>query len=664
MIHVALFVAAAGFQLSADLHEVSNLKAMAKQFVLSAEHKKALAKNMFFTCPSDDQALYWIYGRNDYQNIPSLITTDNILQIGHIFFDSTLRSIESRRLLPDLKLLTTAMLKQAIARRQALESGPLAEAANRNVAYFGVADRLVGNNSALPPSAKSLVDRELALIESHAGFKDSAIFPYDLDYSQFIVRGHYTKSDNLKRYFRGMMWYGLVPFAVERLVNGKPVPATETVQQALLLVRDLADSKAQPRWDRIYGTTTLYAGKSNNLTPAQWSAIANRVFGVGHGVASYTNKAKISQFVAEAKKVGPPMIVAKRQQGNPPGSTQFRFMGQRAIPDSRILQELSEPDLRPFPSPLDIFSVMGNSRATQILDASPDRYNPKGWKDYKPTRAKLTGEIQRVDRAGWSRDLYWSWLDTLRTLAGTPARYPKFMKSPAWQDKSLYSALASWAELRHDTILYGLQSVAEMGSGDEEPPPMVKGYVEPNVALYSRTKSFVQQLATGLKSRGYLVPEVADQVAGFQDLLSFLIKVSDKELAGQRLTTAEYKRIRYLEGDLESLHNQIQVIASGVRQLSQDDLDIALVADVHTAYGAALEVAVGRADHIFAVVPIEGKQVLTRGTAFSYYEFLRPVSDRMTDEAWKKQLSEGEAPPRSAWIGSFFVPKPLKSTDE
>ena len=664
MLYATLFVAAAGFQLSADLHEVSNLKAMAKQFSFAAEHKKALAKNMFFTCPSDDEALYWIYGRNDYQNIPSLITTDNILQIGHIFFDSTLRSIESRKLLPDLKQLTAAMLKQAIARRQALGSGPLADSANRNVAYFGVADRLVGGNSTIPASAKALVERELALVEAHAGFHDSAIFPYDLDYSQFIVRGHYTKSENLKRYFRGMMWYGLVPFAVERMVNGKPVPATETVQQALLLVRDLADSKAQPQWDRIYGTTTLYAGKSNNLTPAQWSGAANKVFGAGHGVASYTDKAKIAQFVAEAKKIGPPMIVAKRKQGNPPGSTQFRFMGQRAIPDSRILQELSEPDLRPFPSPLDIFSVLGNSRATQILDASPARYNPKGWKEYKPTRAKLTQEFQKVDHAGWSRDLYWSWLDTLRTLTETPTRYPKFMKSSAWQDKSLYSALASWAELRHDTILYGLQSVAEMGGEDEEPPPMVRGYVEPNVALYSRTKAFVQQLAAGLKSRGYLVPEVSEQVAAFQDLLNFLVRVSNKELAGQKLTTAEYKRIRYLEGDLESLHNQIQVIASGVRQLSQDDLDIALVADVHTAYGQALEVAVGRADHVFAVVPIEGKQVLTRGTAFSYYEFLQPVSDRMTDEAWKKRLSDGKAPSRPAWIGSFFVPKSLKSSDE
>ena len=34
-------------------------------------------------------------------------------------------------------------------------------------------------------------------------------------------------------------------------------------------------------------------------------------------------------------------------------------------------------------------------------------------------------------------------------------------------DKNLNTALASWAELKHDTILYGKQSGAECGDGYE-----------------------------------------------------------------------------------------------------------------------------------------------------------------------------------------------------
>ena len=33
-----------------------------------------------------------------------------------------------------------------------------------------------------------------------------------------------------------------------------------------------------------------------------------------------------------------------------------------------------------------------------------------------------------------------------------------------------------------------------------------------------------------------------------------------------------------------------------------------------------------------SIVPVEGKLVLTRGAVFSYYEFIHPAADRLTDE--------------------------------
>ena len=46
------------------------------------------------------------------------------------------------------------------------------------------------------------------------------------------------------------------------------------------------------------------------------------------------------------------------------------------------------------------------------------------------------------------------------------------MQTTAWQDKELNITLASWAELRHDTILYVKQSytMAEREGMFEEPP--------------------------------------------------------------------------------------------------------------------------------------------------------------------------------------------------
>ena len=36
----------------------------------------------------------------------------------------------------------------------------------------------------------------------------------------------------------------------------------------------------------------------------------------------------------------------------------------------------------------------------------------------------------------------------------TNAKYPEVMRTRAWGHKTLNTQLASWAELRHDTILY------------------------------------------------------------------------------------------------------------------------------------------------------------------------------------------------------------------
>ena len=50
------------------------------------------------------------------------------------------------------------------------------------------------------------------------------------------------------------------------------------------------------------------------------------------------------------------------------------------------------------------------------------------------------------------------------------SRYPAFMHNNAWTHKDLQTALGSWTELKHDTILYAKQVMAEMGGGGPEEP--------------------------------------------------------------------------------------------------------------------------------------------------------------------------------------------------
>jgi hypothetical protein len=231
------------------------------------------------------------------------------------------------------------------------------------------------------------------------------------------------------------------------------------------------------------------------------------------------------------------------------------------------------------------------------------------------------------------------------------------MRNDAWLDKSLNTALASWAEMRHDTILYAKQSMtAECGGGEEQQPPVPRGYVEPAAETYHRLLWLNAASRQGLRARGLLPRALDESFAGMDDLLTFLERISVKELTGGKITPAEYDQIRLIGANLESITNTITKTI-GPQLTTETDEDMAVVADVHTdAYlQQVLEEGVGHANHIYVVVPIAGKLVLTRGAVFSYCEFTWPMSDRLTDEAWQKMLGSPKAPKPPKWTATFLT---------
>src|SRR5205823_1509994 len=146
----------------------------------------------------------------------------------------------------------------------------------------------------------------------------------------------------------------------------------------------------------------------------------------------------------------------------------------------------------------------------------------------------------------------------------------------AWQDRSLHTALASWAELRHDTILYGKQSTAECGDGEE--PPFVRGYVEPNLPLYDRLLKLTSQSREGLVSRKLLTDKLTQRFDSFEELLKLLKGISEKELRNEKLTEEEYNSIRYLGGQLE--HITLSVMSGNADSwelVSETDKNMAVV---------------------------------------------------------------------------------------
>ena len=235
-----------------------------------------------------------------------------------------------------------------------------------------------------------------------------------------------------------------------------------------------------------------------------------------------------------------------------------------------------------------------------------------------------------------------------------PSGYPAFMRGTAWQDKNLLTGLGSWTELRHDTILYAEQSVAE-GGGDEEEkePPLPKGYVEPNIDFWVRIQRLNEATLKGLTRRNLLTAKLKDSFAKIGDLIDLCRKISVKELTGAKVTHAEYRQMTQYGSDLAELFFDF---AEG-SLISDADLDMALVADVHTGAGEVLEEGTGHAAAIYVVVPIEGKLYLTRGATYTHYEFTHPASDRLTDEKWQLMLKQNKQPDFAEWMRGFLIPK-------
>ena len=69
----------------------------------------------------------------------------------------------------------------------------------------------------------------------------------------------------------------------------------------------------------------------------------------------------------------------------------------------------------------------------------------------------------RPDEA-WGATVYDAWLDAVEPMwLPHGAAFPDFMQTDAWKAKSQQTGFGSYAELKHDTILYTKQAVGEMG---------------------------------------------------------------------------------------------------------------------------------------------------------------------------------------------------------
>ena len=623
----------------------------------SSRELEMLYNNQFFVRPSNEEQLFFIYEHNEYRGIPSFITTDSVLQVYHIFYNYTLRTLEEQRLIQLAKELSKNMLLKSLAQYDRLKDGELMESAIKNIAFFTVANMLIKEElpENIPFRALSMANREYEKIMERQVYQKSEIFPFEIDYSQYTIRGHYTRSDDLGDYFLSMMWYGQVPFPLYISEEERDYDQT---YQALLITEILYnDSELLKVWEQIYKPTEHFVGSSDDLNIYDYKTIYEKVYGDINSLDQLNEKKRIDSFFKETDKLPMPRIMARflpksdAYNGiDSPVGKQFRFMGQRYVMDSEIIQRLVYPILRPIPSGLDVMAVLGSNRAKELQLNDPIN---QMWEDYPIVMEELIDEFSIYTEEDWKKNMYTGWMWTLTALNQEEygEEYPEFMKNGAWIDKSLNTALSSWAELKHDTVLYGKPSGAEMGGDMIEE---TKGYVEPSVEVYRRLLWLTERSRQLLSEMNLEIDDIDIKMERFQWLLDFLLTASEKQLRGEALTEEEYFRLTIYGGILEDLTLSFSNVGKWHEITSETDKNMAVIADYHTVgRDGMMHAGVGSAYEIYAIVPIEGELVLTRGAVFSFHEFLNQT--RLTDEKWQEMIKNGENPPMPQWTNSFIV---------
>lgn len=498
--------------------------------------------------------------------------------------------------------------------------------------------KLIDDTTVINSDVADMVQYELYHINEANDIYQSEITGGMEDYTQYVPRGYYEGDEKLERYFKAMMWYGRMHFKQEE---------EDLDRSALLISQALSeDAEAYGLWESVYAVTSFFAGASDDLGVCEYIPVIRNAYGDHVTTDDLPGNAEAFQrFHAMTAELAAPQInsvpIWDGEDNEIPG---FRFMGQRFTIDAAIMQKLiysevrenGEGDKRMLPDVLDVPAALGSDTALDILEETGAADFAGYTENMNRLRESFSGENDTL----WSASLYAGWLNTLRPLLDRKGEgYPTFMQSEEWSKKSLECFAGSFTELKHDTVLYTKQVIAEMGGGGYEQEPDDRGYVEPEPLVYARFASLADRTAQGLQRYGMLDAAEEESLSRLSQIAGQLLEISKKELQDEVLTDEEYEFIRNYGGNIEHFWYETTSAASGEESVSTQECPAALVVDIATnPNGEVLEVATDNPSIIYVIVKVDGKVKIARGSVYSFYQFRWPMEDRLTDTKWRQMI--------------------------
>ncbi len=472
-------------------------------------------------------------------------------------------------------------------------------------------------------SGKTASNAEAARIAAATGAGPSVSFGRNFNFGELRPRGHYLSGPEMAAYFK----------AVHYLTALAAPGGRETTELSGLP----ADVRAKAlAWTSVY---------QNYIAPSRAPLIWNP-------------QASASPFARHP--LAEPQIFPLSW-----GFDNEALLSTVYHKDWPLEQQIQGPrGFRLLASGIDLAAVLGSGLARSLLKDAIADYPTLG-----PVLDALSARKPgRTPGNLPSGSLYDAWIGSLATQWADEVSFPGIpSESRLWKAKRLQTGLASWATLRHATVLVNERTQAECGeSGFEEivlRPP--RGYVEPDPKTFGAIAELFDRMAKALDGgafqQGFVPPQGEDPTSvplreGIRRRLNesaakarLFETIAGKELQGQELTEREYEEILYVGRAAE--HNFLVFKSLAKKDLALSNPD-PMMKVVDVAGGDTLgfvEAAVGRPLEWDQIVPYYGRREIVKGSAYSYYEFISQAP--LNDNDWRKRVDK-EARPK--WIAPFI----------
>jgi hypothetical protein len=658
-----------------------------------------LLKNNFFMVSERLKSYSWANAFVEIYNndLPLFISSDFVLGTLHNSYDAILQTLEWQFLEPNLIELLDAMYDTYPDLYSKYSGdGRMSDALEDVDLYISVARSLIHEKEFIPQSHGPEKFNDIMGKIAAGQMVSTTLFTEErlrkLDFSQFTPRGHYNKdiytpggTITLEKYFRTMMWLGRIDF----LLTAPPENPWESdwtdeelrrMQLGAILLNELLNSSGKRAYlDKHEQVITFLVGPDDNMTPVELEGLTSRMLSSPADLFSAEKYAAFKDSLNVSDDYGQKIMsnfFYVDPYSSDPGQlpVSFKLLGQKFLIDSYVLSEVvydriivdNKKIYRGLPDPLDVMAVMGNEDAIFLLVDELEEYKYA----YKVSSLKYL--VDAYDEDFWEQSLYNTWMAAIRELnpPSSSANLPYFMQTTAWHQEKLNTQLTSWAELRHDNILYGKQSYTG-GTACSYPYT----YIEPYPDFYARLQLFAKNAATFLA--GIFDGEdfqsktmIIDYYTRYAEIMEIFEEIVKKELAGVAINETE---ITFLKTMINSYMASGPMITGWFTDFFFDinkglNWDF-VVADVHTQPTDQAGNVVGHVLHVgngyinsgvfLAPNPTNPDQLMAfAGPVSSFHYEVTSNFKRLTDQKWEEKfIWDGgtDIPERPDWINSYIA---------